>query len=472
MILKNISLTFIEKFLTSIIGAIVSILFIRYLGPSDYGVFAYLTSLLFLFSLFSYPGLNTILVRELSQGKNIDRYFSSSLYIILPMTILGYLLFLIYGFYIESKVDPIYFLIISTGLFSAIANLFRRKFIAMQEIDVVVKYNLIIFFILNILKIFGIIFSLNFEYFLSVEAILSSFVFIHLYSKTNKIYLKKIKKLYKIVKYLFIESWPMFLTGVMIILYSRIDQFMLFKLSTESEVGFYASSVRLVELFYMFAPIIMTSFFPHISKVYKSDKVKFEFLVKTVTYVFSFFSIFIVVFTIFYAKEIVTFIFGSDFSSSYSTIQVLIFSLVFVFWSSICHKIYIIVKKQKLNFYISAVSLIVNIALNYLLIPKYGAYGAAIATVISYGSYFIIIPFVYESKFILSEIFKSTLLPTVVATISLLLTILFIEDQNILNKILVYVMLFMTISYFALKNINNESYKYLFSIIKTKIIRR
>ncbi len=53
----------------------------------------------------------------------------------------------------------------------------------------------------------------------------------------------------------------------------------------------------------------------------------------------------------------------------------------------------------KFSFFATAVGAIVNVALNFILIPQYGGVGAAIATVISQGASAYLSSFVYPRLF-------------------------------------------------------------------------
>ena len=71
-------------------------------------------------------------------------------------------------------------------------------------------------------------------------------------------------------------------------------------------------------------------------------------------------------------------------------IPVLTISAAFSGFTAFFGSVYLVKKKSMLTFVTSMTGALVNIALNFLLIPRMGAQGAAIATAISYGTVFVI----------------------------------------------------------------------------------
>jgi O-antigen/teichoic acid export membrane protein len=62
----------------------------------------------------------------------------------------------------------------------------------------------------------------------------------------------------------FVEAWPLLLTGLAIIVYTRIDQIMLAYLASDHALGIYSAAVKVSEVSYFVPGILATSFFPSI----------------------------------------------------------------------------------------------------------------------------------------------------------------------------------------------------------------
>lgn len=79
-------------------------------------------------------------------------------------------------------------------------------------------------------------------------------------------------------------------------------------------------------------------------------------------------------------------LFAKNFYSAWMFVPPLLISVLFNQLSLSCENIFIAVKKTKIVSRTAILGAIINIGLNFLLIPFFSAYGAAIATVISFGA--------------------------------------------------------------------------------------
>lgn len=432
MLKRNISFTFIEKFLTSIVGAFISLYFINYLGPIQYGIFTYLSSLVYLFGILTFPGINSIIIKHISQGKNSSYLISASFYLSLITSFVAFLMMLAF-INIKDETLLIFAIYSSLSIFNTVSGVFKSYYNGTQQIDFLVKVNLVIFFIINSIKLIAVYLQLDFLFFFQLtllETLLQIGLFGYFFFKDNKLFVNK--KIFKILKIITVEAFPLFLTSLVIMLYIRIDQVMIEYFVGFEQLGQYSASVRLVDMVYMVSPILLTSLYPFISKQYKQNKKIYREYVKNFVYLFSYISIPIVLFTLFFSTNLIDFIFSDKFVDASLILQILILSTPFVFWNSLLYKVLIIENMMKINFYSSLASLAVNVILNYFFIPIYGALGAAISTVISYGFFIFIIPFISSLRFYMVDIFKSILQPLILATASLLIIFILIEYMHVL----------------------------------------
>jgi O-antigen/teichoic acid export membrane protein len=93
------------------------------------------------------------------------------------------------------------------------------------------------------------------------------------------------------------------------------------------------------------------------------------------------FSISIVV--LFAAEPLISILFGKPFIESAYALKISIWTGVFVFWGVGAGNIMVIEELNHHNLYKSVSSVLLNVALNFILIPKYGINGAAWATLVS-----------------------------------------------------------------------------------------
>jgi O-antigen/teichoic acid export membrane protein len=86
-----------------------------------------------------------------------------------------------------------------------------------------------------------------------------------------------------------------------------------------------------------------------------------------------------------FAEHLVIFVFGQDYSTAAPILAVHIWAGVFVFTRALISRWLIAEDLLKISLWSHGAGAITNVALNLWLIPPYGAKGAALATLISYG---------------------------------------------------------------------------------------
>jgi O-antigen/teichoic acid export membrane protein len=112
-----------------------------------------------------------------------------------------------------------------------------------------------------------------------------------------------------------------------------------------------------------------------------------------------------------FSKEITGIIFGDEFKGVDSILLMHMISGVFVFHISIRSRVMLADNFQLVSFLIIFFSLILNILLNFLLIERYGAFGAAASSAISWGANALVFPLFFKNNrrypfvFMLSSLF-------------------------------------------------------------------
>jgi polysaccharide transporter, PST family len=179
------------------------------------------------------------------------------------------------------------------------------------------------------------------------------------------------------------QSWPLMLGGLAIMIYMRIDQIMLAKMRGEAEVGKFCAALRLSEVWYFIPMALSSSLFPSLVRSRKLDLAiygkrlgHFYDLNAALAYA-------IIVMMLPCAPWLFTLIFGRDFTGSATVFQIHLLACPFVFLG-VARGQYLLNEGFTRFIFLSTVAgALANVGLNLLLIPEYGAHGAAVATVLS-----------------------------------------------------------------------------------------
>ena len=179
------------------------------------------------------------------------------------------------------------------------------------------------------------------------------------------------------------KSLPFAITGVFVTLYFWIDSFMLSIMIGNEAVGIYNAAYRLIFVLLFIPTLFFTALFPVMSRHFESAKelLKLEYE-KSYKYLLIV-GIFIFIYGLVFANEIITFIYGQKFSLAIVVLQILICVIPIIFLTSLFGNIMNAINKQRLVTIIAALNALFNVALNLVLIPKYSFVGASVATVLT-----------------------------------------------------------------------------------------
>lgn len=179
-------------------------------------------------------------------------------------------------------------------------------------------------------------------------------------------------------------SAPMLLSAFTIAIYSRIDVFMLGRMLGDEAAGLYSAGTMLSEGFYLIPTAIMTAVAPRLADLYMRDSREFESNVYRFLRLLSACGIGLAVITTLSATTLVPFIFGERYAPASVVVQIHIWSTWAVFLGSASDPWYINHDLRRFYLVKTSVAALLNIGLNFLLIPQFGIDGAAYATVVSY----------------------------------------------------------------------------------------
>ncbi len=173
-------------------------------------------------------------------------------------------------------------------------------------------------------------------------------------------------------------------------------------------------------------------------------KGQFKNLRVTSTFLFPF-----VTFLAFRAPNILPFFFGKEFKNMVLPFQIIIWSVIFIYYNYLFLKIVLFLNRRRIFFSSLAMLALYAIVLNFCLIPRYGIEGICIATVVSLAVMFIFTAFYITELGIRIPFYKSCEKP-VVATMGLALVLHYVDSWSfpliLLSGFAAYSLIFIIIS--------------------------
>jgi len=198
-----------------------------------------------------------------------------------------------------------------------------------------------------------------------------------------KKYLLKLKnyennKTLQSISNLWQEALTLGLVLFLIQLYFRIDTIMLGLLSSKTEVGLYSVSFNLMEGTFFIPSVVMAAIFPGLSQAKQFfNYFRKGLLLLSLTGITCGGAVFLL------AEIIIKMFFAQEFQGSGEVLKILALAIPIIFWGYLMTQSLVALDHNRIYLAITAFAVLLNVILNYWLIPEYGAKGAAIATVLT-----------------------------------------------------------------------------------------
>lgn len=383
---KNATWIIACRIVQAVLSLIINMLTARYLGPSNYGLIAYASSLVAFVLPLMQLGFSNILVQEIvnnpeREGKTLGTaiVFStiSSFCCILGVT--SFAAIANSDEQITILVCLLYSFILIFQAIDLIQYWFQAKLLS--------KYTSIIslcaYFIVSLYKIFLLISSKSVVWFAVSNAFdhaLIAFGSIYIYRKLKR---QKFSFSWELGKEMFSRSKHYILSSMMVTMFSQTDKIMLKLMIDETATGYYGAAVACAGISSFVFTAIIDSFRPSIFEGKKQSDALFvnrlTMLYSVVIYLSLIQSLFITVL----APFIIHILFGDAYSPAIAALQIVVWYTTFAYIGAV-RNIWILTNNlQSYLWKINTLGAFANVVLNAVLIPVAGISGAAIASLFS-----------------------------------------------------------------------------------------
>jgi len=378
---------FAEKAVRMALGLTVGVYIARQLGPAQYGLLNYAISFVAIFSVVISLGLDAIVVRELvRQPQRRMQILGSAL----GLEGIGYLLMLCgvgvgLHFSDNDRTTNLLILVIAAGYLFQVLQPIDYFFQAEVKSKYIAVTQMAAWILVSAGRAFCAWRGYPLIYFAGLEAAniaLQGLGYAICYQLTSGNLLHwrfepaTARRLFK-------DSWMLLLSGMIGIVYMRIDQVMIKAMLGDAAVGYYAAAVRLSELWYFVPTLVCTSLFPAIIRAKTVSQAHYERRLQMLYNLLASFSLLLAVAVMLFGSQVVTLLYGEAYSPAIGILNIYIWSVMTIALTSALGRWMLVENLQLILMLAGAVGVMVNIGLNYLFIRRYGLNGAALATIIS-----------------------------------------------------------------------------------------
>lgn len=438
----NTLISYAGRVVSSVFALVIIGLMTRALGPEKFGEYTTITAYLSMFVILADLGLQALMTREISRLKDGLTEIASSFF---TLRLLSSAVFLLLGIAI-SLFFP-YASAIKLGMIVAVSGLFFlsvnqlllgvfQKHLAMhvtalaeiagRGVQLLLVYLIYAFYRGNMgdgggnggIGLFLFLGAMSVS---SLLIFILQFFFAQKYIKLNLTF--NVKQWLDILK----TAWPIALSIVLTLIYFKIDTIFLSLMKPQSDVGIYGVAYRVLESLIFFPAIFAGMLLPILSReAAASDLGEFRAIFRKAFKVITIFAIPTVLGGIILSYSIANLVGGKDFIISGAPLQALFIATGLIFFGNLFGRAIIALDLQKKAVCAYLFGVILNVALNFIFIPKYTYMGAAWTTV---ATEFMITVFLFwliwqraKVSLDIATILKSVLAAGVMAGVLLYLT--------------------------------------------------
>ena len=385
-VFKNASWIIGCKIVQSLLNLVIGLITARYLGPSNYGVLSYVSSVVAFAMPLMQLGLRHTLVKEFVRspdregvilGTSLMLNIISAVFCMVGSvafvmlvnageteTVLVCALYSLTLIFNATEMTQYWFQSKLLSKYPSIAALVAYVAVALYKIYLLVTQKSVVWFA----------FSNVIDYFLI------SVILIVIYKRVGG---QRLSVDFRVGKQLLSESKYYIIPSLMVVIFQNTDRIMIELMVGEAETGFYSAAITCIGISAFVFSAILDSARPVILEEKERNPSLYEKRVVQLYSVITCLSLAQSVGMTVLAKPLVFFLYGAEYSKTAGILAVAVWYNTFGHYGSVRNIWILAEEKQKYLTAINVSGALANVVLNFVLIPIWGAVGAAVASVIT-----------------------------------------------------------------------------------------
>ncbi len=387
--LVNAGWLLIERGVGLLIAFFVMTLVARHLGPATFGAYAYVFGVVMILVPISKYGLETVVMRELGRAPmERGEIIGSALTLQLVASLVAYALAVAFIAYFGGPPEVTLTLVLVAGLqiLTSPADTFSQYFYARERMGWAVLPRVGVSIVVAAIAfemvrreepIESFVALRGLEFFGFGLAIVLSYALAGGHLGELRVSRARLVLFLK-------EGWPLALAAIGVAIYMRVDQVMLGQLSTQTELGHYSIAVRVAEIALIVPLAIRASLFSSIVRAHDRGDEELAEYAQLVYDAMLVASLVAMLFLAGAAWLLFVPVFGEVYAPGLPMVLVLLLAGPWISLGTARGAILVSRGWLWLVPVSTAVGAVINIGLNFLVLPVFGGLGAAWTTVISY----------------------------------------------------------------------------------------
>ena len=393
-IIGNFKWLVVSQAVIILAGFLLSILIPRYLGIVGFGKFSFAVSFSLIFASFADMGLNKLIIREVARDRSgTGKLFANAIVLKILLSILIYVGMLVTVNFLDYTIDAknIIYVMCLQSILVMLASGMRGVFQAYEKMNyeaivILIEKALIVLFVIIAMMMSKGIVAISLGYL--AGTIISAIISAHLVRRLSSGQLWTVES--SSIKRVFVMAIPFFFVYVSSAINLRVDTVMLNMILGHAVTGLYAVAQQSVLQLFLLSSLFTASVFPSMSRLAKTHESHLRVMYCSGMKYLLIAGLPIVVGTALLQDKIVRLFYGQEFVGSAPILGLLVWLIVPYFLSTMLTNLLIAIDKQHVSSYSIGAGAVLNVFLNLLLIPRFGVFGAGIATIVTQSLIFII----------------------------------------------------------------------------------
>lgn len=372
----------------------VGLLTARYLGPSNFGLINYAATYTSFFASFCTLGINSVIVKNFVDHPDEEGETVGSAIVLRTVSSVLSVLMMVCITLIADKGETTTHIVVflcGIGVVFQVMDTLDYWFQSKLESKYSAFATVISYTVVSAYKVWLLATGKSVEWFAistSIDYMVVAVVLIVMYKKHNGPQFKcSVRK----AKELFFSSYHFILAGLMVSIYGSTDKFMLKQMLNESEVGFYSTAVSLCNTWVFLLTAIIDSLYPVVLQSFDNKKL-FERKNKQLYAIVFYVSVGVSLLFSLLASPIVSILYGDAYAPAAAPLRIITWYTAFSYLGVARNAWVVSYSKQNYLKYLYIGAAITNVLLNALMIPLWGASGAALASLLTQISTILLFP--------------------------------------------------------------------------------
>lgn len=370
----------------NVLSFVVSMMSARYLGPSNYGLINYASSLVVFITPFMTLGFTNIMVQELiANPKDEGQILGTSLLTCSATSVLCMISVTLFAFVANPGetdtviVCALYSLCLVFQALEMVQYWFQAKLlskytavISLAAYVIVSAYK--IFLLATGKSVFWFALSYALDYFLIAVLLLGCYK--KLGGQKLSVSLSRAKSMFRRSRYYIMSS-------LMVTIFTQTDKIMLKFMLDEEATGYYSAAVVCAGITSFVFAAIIDSFRPAVFESKRNDQKQFENSIKGLYSIIFYLSFAQCVGMTLLAELIIHITYGASYAPAASALKIAVWYTTFSYLGNVRNIWILAEEKQKYLWIINLSGAAANVVLNALMIPVLGINGAALASLLT-----------------------------------------------------------------------------------------